>query len=165
MSNHRKSRRNGFCCSRRRSLSISDRQLFRDTKRGKIAGVCAGLAAYLGIQIWLTRILAITALLFMPQIVFFAYLIAAFVLPTKAQLERSREEQLDEDAEADLQRAKQARFDSKLNGGDDEISLNAKRRTVRQFRDRFNRLDKRMQKLESYITSSQFELNREFRKI
>ncbi len=164
MSNHRRSRRNGFCCSPRRSLSISDRQLYRDTKRGKIAGVCAGLAAYLGIQIWLTRILAVTALLFMPQIIFFAYLIAAFVLPTRAQMERSREEQLDEDTEADLQRAKQARFDSELDAGD-ELSLNAKRRTVRQFRDRFSRLDKRLQKLESYITSSQFELNREFRKI
>ena len=142
-------------------MSISDRQLYRDKKRGKIGGVCAGLAAYFGMQIWLVRILAITALLFMPQIVFFAYLIAVFVVPTKEQLKRSRAEVLDDDVETE--RAKQARFDKALN--DDEMSLNTKRRTVRQFRDRFSKLDKRMQNLESYITSSQFELNKEFGKI
>ena len=163
MSHHRRSRHHRFGCSSRRSrsVSISDRQLYRDKKRGKIGGVCAGLAAYFGMQIWLVRILAITALLFMPQIVFFAYLLAVFLVPTKEQLMRSREEVLDEDVETE--RAKQARFDKVLN--DDEMSLNTKRRTVRQFRDRFSKLDKRMQKLESYITSSQFELNKEFGKI
>ena len=97
----------------------------------------------------------------MPQIVFFAYLIAVFLVPTKEQLKRSREEVLDDEVETE--RAKQARFDKELNA--EEMSLNTKRRTVRQFRDRFSKLDKRMQNLESYITSSQFELNKEFGKI
>ena len=165
MSYRKRSRHCGFGCSSRRSrsVSISDRQLYRDKKRGKIGGVCAGLAAYFGMQIWLVRILAITALLFMPQIVFFAYLIAVFLVPTREQLMRSREEELDDDV--GVERAKQARFDEKLSSRDDAMSLNTKRRTVRQFRDRFSKLDKRMQNLESYITSSQFELNKELGKI
>ncbi len=163
MNYRKRSRHHRFGCSSRRSrsVSISDHQLYRDKKRGKIGGVCAGLAAYFGMQIWLVRILAITALLFIPQIVFFAYLIAVFLVPTKAQLKRSRDEVLDDDVETE--RVKQARFDKELNA--EEMSLNTKRRTVRQFRDRFSKLDKRMQNLESYITSSQFELNKEFGKI
>ncbi len=162
MSHHRKSRHRGYGCMRRsRSYSISDRQLYRDKKRGKIGGVCAGLAAYFDMQVWLVRILAITALLFMPQIVFFAYLIAVFVLPTKEQIKRSREETLDDDIEKE--RARQSRFDDELNAS--EVPLNTKRRIVRQFKERFEKLDMRMRNLEKYITSSQFELNKEFREI
>ena len=113
-------------------------------------------------QIWLVRILAVTALLFMPQIVFFAYLIAVFVVPTKDQVMRSREETIDDEVEQ--HRERQSRFDDELTASE-ESSLNTKRRRVRQFRERFEKLDKRMRDLESYITSSQFELNKEFRKI
>ncbi len=145
------------------SVSISDRQLYRDPQRGKIAGVCAGLADYFGMQIWLVRILAVTGLLFMPQIVFFAYLIAIFVVPTKQQLEQSRAEAMDE--ELDSQQGKQRRFDRLLSDRDDAFSLNSKRRTVRQLKARFDKIDRRIQDLESHVTSPQYELHREFRKM
>lgn len=37
--------------------------LYRDPNNGKLGGVCAGLAEYFGVEIWLMRILAVTAFL------------------------------------------------------------------------------------------------------
>lgn len=38
------------------------KELFRDTHRGKVAGVCAGVANYLSWEVWLIRILFFTGL-------------------------------------------------------------------------------------------------------
>ncbi len=35
--------------------------LYRDTVNGKISGVCAGLANYFGLEVWIVRILFISA--------------------------------------------------------------------------------------------------------
>ena len=35
---------------------IVRKTLFRDPKNGKLGGVCAGLAEYFGVEIWLMRI-------------------------------------------------------------------------------------------------------------
>ncbi len=39
------------------------RELFRDAERGKIAGVCAGISDYFNMELWLVRILVVTAVL------------------------------------------------------------------------------------------------------
>jgi phage shock protein PspC (stress-responsive transcriptional regulator) len=56
-------------------------RLFQDKRRQKIAGVCAGIARYFGVEVWVVRGMAITALIFMPSVVIPAYIIASFVLP------------------------------------------------------------------------------------
>lgn len=42
---------------------MNSKELYRDTANGKISGVCAGLANYLGAEVWLIRILVISAAL------------------------------------------------------------------------------------------------------
>ncbi len=42
---------------------MNKRELYRDPINGKLAGVCAGLANYFGLETWLVRILVITAAL------------------------------------------------------------------------------------------------------
>ncbi|MGO1297813.1 MAG: PspC domain-containing protein, partial [Vibrio sp.] len=42
---------------------MNDRSLTKDKQNGVIAGVCAGLARFFGIEIWLVRILTVSALL------------------------------------------------------------------------------------------------------
>ena len=44
-------------------MSSIKRELYRDPKRGKLAGVCAGLSDYFNMELWLVRILCITAVL------------------------------------------------------------------------------------------------------
>ncbi len=49
----------------------------------KIAGVCSGLAAKQGLSVTGVRVAAVLLLLCFPIIVFFAYLFAALVLPSR----------------------------------------------------------------------------------
>ena len=71
------------------------RKLYRDPKREKIGGVCAGIARYYGMEPWVVRCIAVTALLFFPTIVFPAYWIAYFVMdkPPKDRADHAREGQ------------------------------------------------------------------------
>lgn len=39
------------------------RDLYRDPINGKLSGVCAGLANYFGLEVWLVRIMVISAAL------------------------------------------------------------------------------------------------------
>ena len=42
---------------------MNNRELYRDTQNGKLSGVCAGIANYFGCEVWLIRILVISAAL------------------------------------------------------------------------------------------------------
>ena len=39
-------------------------RLYRDPRRGALGGVCSGLADYLGVEVWVVRLVAVTALIF-----------------------------------------------------------------------------------------------------
>jgi len=43
--------------------SMNNRELYRDPVNGKISGVCAGIANYFGAEVWLIRIVVISAAL------------------------------------------------------------------------------------------------------
>ena len=49
----------------------------------KIAGVCSGIAARLGLSVTGVRVATVLLLLCFPSIVFFAYVVAALVLPSR----------------------------------------------------------------------------------
>lgn len=61
----------------------SSHRLCRDSERGVILGVCAGIAERFDLPLWLTRIgaLAIGWVLTVPAIV--AYLVAAMLMPER----------------------------------------------------------------------------------
>ncbi|RXF02808.1 envelope stress response membrane protein PspC, partial [Pseudoalteromonas phenolica] len=60
------------------------KELYRDPKRGKIAGVCAGLSDYFNMELWLVRILFITAVLLSGGPLFVVVYIACwFILDKK----------------------------------------------------------------------------------
>ena len=65
------------------SSNREGRNLYRDPQRGKIAGVCAGLAEYFGVETWIVRLLAISGLIFAGFITFTAYIAAWFLLDKK----------------------------------------------------------------------------------
>lgn len=45
-------------------MSQPTKYLYRDAKAGKVAGVCKGLADYFNMEVWLVRIIVISAFLF-----------------------------------------------------------------------------------------------------
>ena len=117
--------------------------MYRNPRRGVLFGVCAGIAEYFGFDLTVTRVLVIVAALFSFPIVFIAYLLLALLLPRKQYFE-------DEPDEPDpLQRSVRAEPHSMLSN----------------VRYRFRDLDTRLQRLEKYVTSNRFKLDREFRQL
>jgi len=116
-------------------------RLWRDTERGILAGVCAGIADYAGIEPIIVRIAAVAGLVFffVPTIV--AYLILAVALrPKPPALYESRDE------EAFWRGVNTAPTD-----------------TFQSLRHKFRDLEERLRRMEGQVTSGDFELHRKFR--
>ncbi|MFT5139434.1 MAG: phage shock protein C [Lysobacterales bacterium] len=114
-------------------------RLYRDRENAMIAGVCAGIATYFGFNRKGLRIaVGFGFLLFMP-FVFISYIILAFVLPVKPSEERVDDEQ--------------AKFWRGVSNAPSDVFSNVSHR--------FRELDLRVQKMETFVTSREFEMDRE----
>lgn len=118
-------------------------KLYRDSEHAILAGVCAGLAEKHGLPRLVVRLIAVL-LLFTPLnfAVVIAYIVAAFAVPRKpADLYRSPEEET---------------FWRSVNRAPSD--------TFGTMRHRYRELEQRLRRMEAYITSSEFELDRELGK-
>ncbi|MDQ2801737.1 MAG: envelope stress response membrane protein PspC [Pseudomonadota bacterium] len=123
--------------------SWDPQRVYRDTGRGWIAGVCAGIADYLGTEPALVRIAAVLCLVFFFLPVIVAYLVCAIVLkPRPPELFATA------DDEAFWRRLR----------GDPAHALHG-------LRERFRASDRRFSRMEALVTSDEFELRRGFRDI
>lgn len=124
----------------RQDSEPNPRRIYRDTEKGMLFGVCAGIADYFGFKLCATRCLTVfAALMFAPMIVF-AYIAMGVLLPT-----RPRDLYRDSDDERfwrSVRTAPDAMFSS--------------------LRYKFRQLDRRAQKMERYVTSPRFDLDRQF---
>ena len=145
--------RSRSAASLRDRLSVG-RTLYRDPSRGKIGGVCAGIARYYGLEPWVVRLIAVTALLFFPSIVFPAYWIAYFVMgkPPKNGYSRMA-----------------GRHDR---GPRDDSSPAPElgprlspRHSLREVQADLTEVELRLRRMETHVTSDQYELQRELHKI
>ena len=116
-------------------------RFYRDPHHRKIMGVCAGLADYFGWNLTLTRVLAVITLIWFNVLTLAAYLVLGFVLPAKP--------------------------DTPYNWDTDDEYWRSVRRsagdTFRDARHRFRELDMKLQHMEGYVTSSRYDLDRQFR--
>ena len=118
------------------------RRLYRDRENGIVAGVCAGIADYFGFEVTITRIVVGIGLIFFLPTTLVAYIVLALLLPTKPRdCGRARD-----DASETLQRSVRSSPHS----------------TLDNIRHRFREVDGRLQRLEKYLTSKRFKLDREF---
>jgi phage shock protein C len=116
-------------------------RLYRNPQRGMIFGVCAGLAEHFGFDVTITRVLVVVAGFFSAFMIGFVYLLLGMLLPTRSQ-ESGRHDAVD------------------------PVEREVKRRphdTLSNVRYRFRDLDTRLARLEKYVTSNRFKLDREFR--
>ena len=72
---------------------MTGKKLYLDPKNRKLGGVCAGLAEYFGAEVWVVRLLVVSAFLFTAGFaVVLAYLAAYFILdemPEQRQWQQS----------------------------------------------------------------------------
>ena len=65
-------------------MTLMKKELYRDPDNGRIAGVCAGVAQYFGLETWLVRILTVTGFFLLAgPFMLVAYVAAWFILDKK----------------------------------------------------------------------------------
>lgn len=115
--------------------------LFRKPDQGKVAGVCAGMADYFGIDVGLVRVGAVFGLVFAGPLTLGAYAILALVLkPAPRAQFRTHEEEA-------FWRAVTAQPGQ----------------TVATLHSRLRALDQQISAMEGFIASREFDLRRQFK--
>lgn len=174
----RKSRRRRSARARVRSFRHrlrNGRSLYRDPEKGKVCGVCAGFAEYYGVETWQVRLGALLGLIFMPSLTFTGYFIAYFLMDKKPYYRRMTEPYDEEDSyqtmndSEELEVVKRTsstrgrRRDRKQRSASQSRIPNGQ--AVRVAKNKFMDLENRLRSMESHVTDSKFELQRELRKL
>ena len=131
------------------------KELLRDDTNGKIAGVCAGVADYFGWEVWLVRIITLSALfLGMGSFVLVLYFAGWVVLGKKSKV-----------------KARLGRTDAASHAAeDDKVEVKtrvwqrgeAPKEALKHLHNKFNGLELRLRDVERHVTSNRFQLNQEF---
>ena len=131
------------------------RRLYRDPAHAKIGGVCAGIANYYGMETWVVRCIAVTGLVFLQSIAFFGYWIAYFVMdnPPKGQPDAGK-----------VPRTQHARTDHSSPAPELGMRLSP-RRSLRNVQADLSEAELRLRRMESHVTSGQYELQKELNQI
>lgn len=151
-----------------------NKELYRDPDKGRIGGVCAGVAEYFGLEVWLVRILTVTGFFLLAgPFMLVAYIAAWFILDKKPSSLMTKTK-----GEAFAQQ-----FASKVNKGkgwhnssselDGKIEVKSRvwqageppRQAFFDIKQKFKRIEVRLRKVETYVTSSEYQLNREINKL
>ena len=144
------------------------RELTRDPERGKIAGVCAGLAEYFGIELWLIRILVVTAFfLSAGTFIFVSYIAAWFILDKKTSVKHSPHSSF-KSHDPHFQHGGKG-WHNVTEDEDEKVKVKSKvwqsgeppKQAFADIKLRFARNEERLRKVETYVTSSEYQLNRE----
>ena len=121
--------------------SSTHHRLWRDTDRGILAGVCAGIADYIGVEPIVVRLVAVLGLVFFFPPTIVVYVILALVLrPKPPTLYASADE------EAFWRGVGTAPAD-----------------TLHSLKRKFADLEARLGQMEGQVTSGDFDLHRRFR--
>ena len=127
---------------------MNKRELYRDTVNGKITGVCAGLANYFALEVWLVRILVISAALLGGSfLVLLAYIAMTLMI----------EKQPPNYVEA-IKTEQEHKLKNKpwQQGQTPEMLLN----TIEKD---FHNLENQIRDIEAYVTSDAFKVDKEFK--
>ncbi len=140
------------------SFNFSSRRLYRDPDNGPLFGVCTGIAQYFGIEPWITRLLCVIGVFCLPWAVIPGYFIAIFVM------DRRPDEDLYEDSPTQSDNYRKRRYSKR--DPDRSIDLYDEPRNIRWrmnvVRRDIRKMDQKLQRMETYVTSGRYELLKEF---
>jgi phage shock protein C len=136
-------------------MSRGRKELLRDDRNGKIAGICAGIADYFGWEIWLVRIVVLSSVLlglggFLPVL----YLAGWFVLEKKSVAEAKLGHPVTDVEERPVEVKTRI-----WQRGD------TPKQALAHLQQQFDHIEVRVRRIERHVTSNTFELNREFRRL
>ena len=140
--------------------------LYRNTREGKIAGVCAGLADHWDIAHWVVRLLWVGAFIFTGTLALWAY-IGAWVLLAPRPSRRATDdvayfEEVYEEPEVEME------YDERYHDYRPRKVFRYSEASgvrLKRARERLDAALRRVEDMESYVTSRQYNLNKEFSKL
>ncbi len=130
-------------------------RLYRDRQRAKIAGVCAGLSAYLGIRTWVVRVLAVTGLIYLGPVVLPLYLVAMFMLPEMPR----------DDTAIAASVSGAASMSPDRSPPEERQSVQSPRRDFRDTQVLMSQAELRLRRMEAHVTSDQYELRKQLSRL
>jgi len=145
------------------------KELYKIKSEGRIAGVCAGVAEYFGIETWLVRIITVTSfLLLAPPFIVVGYVALWFILEDKSNVDADK--LFSHDKSASEYEGKGYKNNSV---NDSKVEVKSKvwqagqppRQALLDIKHRFTSVEQKLRKMESYVTSNEFQLNREINKL
>ena len=122
--------------------AMPNRRFYRNRDKSMLGGVCAGIADYFGFNLCATRFLTVIAFFFMP-LVALAYVALVILIPSASA--------------ADIEQPRDPEFRRAVRSSPSQ--------TMADVRGRFKSLDRRLARLEKYVTSSRYQLDREFERL
>ena len=147
-------------------------ELFRDPKHGKIAGVCAGFANYLGWETWLVRILLVSGVLLGMGWFIIVYIAGWFILDKTPEDQPSNSKFKNKPfgfsgSQRDSQHASENDFVN------ESIRVKAKiwqageppKQAFHDLAKKFSMLEGKLRAMEYYVTSPEFTVSREINKL
>ena len=144
------------------STSNSTKKMFyRDPVRGKVAGICAGIANYFGWEVWIVRIVAVTALIFMSKLTFVAYVIA-WIVVDKAPKESAPQKRVLKETTT---------YENTPDGRSIEIKTRVweagevPKDALKDIAGRFQKMEHSLRDMERYVTSSEYQVRQEINKL
>jgi phage shock protein C len=151
--------------------------LYRNRRDGKICGVAAGLADYWDVADWVVRLIFVGAFLFTGTLALWAYVAGCLLLSVRPE-DRSRRERrrAEYEAHADVagEPANEDAFGPELEY-DERVHDYRPRRMFRysesagvrlaRARERLDAAVRRVEAMESYVTSRRFKLNSELSRL
>ncbi len=149
-------------------MSKKRSELYRNPVKGKIAGVCAGLADYFGWETWLIRILVVSGVLFGMPFLIFIYVAAWFILD-KAPQNNSKGHQDSFESMSNTKKHQSVNDDI----SNESIKVKGRiwqsgeppKQAFHDINRKFKLLERKLQTMEHYVTSPEFTVSREINKL
>lgn len=145
------------------------RELYRDSENSRIAGVCAGIAEYFGLEVWLVRILTVTAFfLLAAPFVLVSYIAAWFILDKKPQ-GYVPESSGPVASGQSFGKGWKNQASNKSAKSNQKVEMKTKvwqageppKQAFHDIQNQFAQTERRLRKMETYVTSREYQLNRE----
>jgi phage shock protein C len=136
-------------------------ELYRNTERARIAGVCAGIADYFGWETWLVRILIVSGVLFGMPFLILGYVAGWFILDKAPKHD-------------DNKQAIEGKINKQtLNSSNEPIKVKSRvwqsgeppKQALYDIGLKFRSLERKIQTMEQYVTSTEFTVAREINKL
>lgn len=139
------------------------RRLYKNPDQAKLCGVCAGLAEYFDFETWVIRVIAFSFLLFSGGTAIVAYFVACFILDPKPDSKSNRgcfgnERHRNKSEPSEKRQYKPSVKEVWKKGEAPSV-------TLVEVEESFAEIEGKLQKMETFVTSNKYQLEKEFAKI